>query len=96
MSIVAQSPSHRGEISSYSYAMQLRFYYASAALCAILLCSVRSCYDLTTTNALPRRLCYLDIVNMGASATLPQRSWRSGMVNLLPGSNALLKMVSLF
>ena len=52
--------------------------YASAVLCAILLRSVRSCYDLATTNALPRRLCYLDIVNMGASATLPLRSWRSG------------------
>ena len=60
--------------------MQLHFYYASAALCAILLRSVRSCYDLATTNALPQRLCYLDIVNMGASATLPLRSWRSGQL----------------
>ena len=67
---------------SYSSAMQLRFYYASAALCAILLRSVRSCYELATTSALPRRLCYLDIVNIGASAdTLPLRSWRSGQLN---------------
>ena len=65
---------------SYSSTMQLCFYYASAALRAILLCSVRSCYDLATTNALPRQLCYLDIVNMGASATLPLRSWRSGQL----------------
>ena len=59
--------------------MQLRFYDASAALCAILLRYVRSFYDLATTNALPRRLCYLDIVNMGV------------LVNSMPGSNALLK-----
>ena len=52
----------------YSSAMQLRFNYA--ALCA-----------LATTNALPRRLCYLDVVNIGASATLPLRSWRSGQLN---------------
>ena len=64
---------------SYSSAMQLHFFYASAALCAIFLCSVRSFYDLATTNALPRRLCYLDIVNMGV------------LVNSLPGSNAPLK-----
>ena len=63
---------------SYSSAMQLRFYSASAALCAILL---RSCYELATTNALSRRLCYLDIVNIGASATLPLPSWRSGQLN---------------
>ena len=59
--------------------MHLPFYYASAALCAILLRSVRSIYDLATTNVLLRRLCYLDIVNMGV------------LVNSLPGSNALLK-----
>ena len=64
---------------SYSSAMQLHFYYASSALCAILSRSVRSFYDLATTNALPRRLCYLDIVNMGV------------LVNSLPGSNSLLK-----
>ena len=40
---------------------------------------MRSFYDLTTTNALPQRLCYLDIVNMGV------------LVNSLPGSNVLLK-----
>ena len=65
---------------SYSSTMQLRFYYASAALCEIMLPSVPSCYDHATTNTLPRRLCYLDIVNMGASATLPLRSWRSGQL----------------
>ena len=55
--------------------------YASTALCAILLRSVRSCYELATTSALPRRLCYLDIVNIGAFATLPLRSSRSGQLN---------------
>ena len=34
-------------------------------------------YALATTNALQRRLCYLGIVNIGAYATLPLRSWRS-------------------
>ena len=66
---------------SYSSAMQLSFHYTSAALCAILLRSVRFCYELATTSELPRRLCYLDIVNIGASATLPLRSWRSGQLN---------------
>ena len=74
MSIVAQSP-------SYSSAMKLRFYYASAALCMIFLRSVRSCYELATISALPRRLCYLDIVNICASATLPLRSWRSDQLS---------------
>ena len=41
--------------------------YASATLCAILLRSVRSRYNLATTNALPLRLCYLGIANLGAS-----------------------------
>ena len=79
---VAVSRRHREHRSSIALtsAMQLHSYYASAALCAILLRSVRSCYDLATTNALPQRLCYLDIVNMGASATLPLRSWRSGQL----------------
>ena len=85
MSIVAQSLSHRGEIAESfirdTATLLLRFYYASAALCAILLRSVRSCYELATTSALPRRLCYLDKVNIGASATLPLRSWRSGQLN---------------
>ena len=67
------------KLPSFSSTMQLRFYYASAALCAILLRSVR--YELATTSALPRQLCYLDIVNIGASATLPLRSWRSGQLN---------------
>ena len=56
--------------------MQLRFYYASASLNAILLRSV----PLATTNTLPRRLCYLDIVNFGASVSLRLRSRRSGQL----------------
>ena len=70
MSIVAQSPSHRGEIAEF-------FIRDAATLCAILLRSVRSVrshYDLATTNALPRRLCYLGIVNLGASGTLQLHS----------------------
>ena len=57
--------------------------YASATLCATLLRSVRSHYDLATTNVLPQRLCYLGIVNLGASATRPLRSWRSGQLQAL-------------
>ena len=44
---------------------------------------VQSChvlYALATINALPRRLCYLGKVNLGASATLSLRSWRSGQL----------------
>ena len=37
-------------------------------------------YDLATINALPRRLCYLAIVILGASVMLPLRSWRSGQL----------------
>ena len=73
MSIVARSPSHRGEIAEL-------FIRDAATLCAILLCSVRSHYDLATTNALPRRLYYLGIVNLGASGTLQLHSWRSGQL----------------
>ena len=54
--------------------------YASATLCATLLRSVGSHYDLHMTNALPRRLCHLGIINLGACATLPLRSWRSGQL----------------
>ena len=70
MSIVAQSPSHRGEIAKlfiHNVAMLLprsvRSYYALYALARI--------------NTLPRRQCYLGIVNLGASATILLRSWRS-------------------
>ena len=45
--------------------------------------SVCSRYDLSTTNALQQRLCYLGIVNIGAPATLPLRSWRSGQLQAL-------------
>ena len=81
MSTVAHSPSHRGEIAE--------LFIRDAA--TLLLRSWRPCYALyalATTNALPRRLCYLGIVNLGASATLPLCSW--------PCSSALLKLVSLF
>ena len=76
MSIVAQSPSNRGEIAE--------LFIRDAA--TLLLRSSRPCYALyalTTTNALPRRLYYLGIVNLGASATLPLRSWRSGQLQAL-------------
>ena len=53
---------------SYSSAMQLRFCCAMRDLVTLLL-------------RLPRRLCYIDIVNIGASATPPLRSWRSGQLN---------------
>ena len=76
MSIVAHSPSHRGEIAEL-------FIRDAATLCAALLRSVRSHYDLATTNALPRRLYYLGIVNLGASATLPLRSLNSGQLQAL-------------
>ena len=83
MSKVAQSPSHRGEIAELfirrAAALLLRF----CCPMHILLRSVRSCYNLATTNALPRRLCYmyLDTVNICASATLPLRSRRSGQLS---------------
>ena len=64
--------------------------YASATFYATLLRSVRSNYDLATTNALPRWLCCLSIVNLGASATVPL------LTNSRPCSSALLKLVSLF
>ena len=78
MSIVAHSPSHCGEIAELFIrdAATLLLY----TLCAALLRSVRSHYDLATTNASPRRLCYLGIVNLGAYATLPLRSWHSGQL----------------
>ena len=57
--------------------------YASATLFATLLRSVRSHYDLATTNALPRRLCYFGIVNRGASVMLPLHSWRFGQLQAL-------------
>ena len=66
MNIVAQSLSHRSEIAKL-------FIHNAATLLlhmlfAIGLQSVRSRYDLATTNPLPRRLCYLGIVNISASA----------------------------
>ena len=66
---------------SYSSAMQLPFYYASAALCAILLRSVRSCYTLARYDLPASAATVLFRHNIGASATLPLRSWRSGQLN---------------
>ena len=63
MSIVAHSPSHRGEIAKL-------FILDAATLCTTLLRSVHSHYDLATTNALLWRPCYLGIVNLGASGQL--------------------------
>ena len=70
---VAQSPSHRGEIAE----LHIR------AAATLLLRSSRSgyaLYALATTNALPRRLCFLGIVNLCGSATLRLRFWRSGQL----------------
>ena len=49
-----------------------------------LVCSVRSPYHLTTINALSRRLCYLGIVSLGASATLYAFWPTSGLDQVLP------------
>ena len=76
MSIVAHSPPHRSEIAKL-------FIRDAATLCATMLRSVRSHYNLATTKVLPQRLCYLGIVNLGASATLPLRFWRSGQLQAL-------------
>ena len=80
MNILAQSLSHRGEIAE--------LFIRDAAtlllhtLFAIWLQSVRSRYNLATTNALSRRLCYLDIVNIGASATLLAAWLTPGLVQV--------------
>ena len=60
------------------------------------LLSIHSGYHLATTNALPRRLCYLGIVNLGASVTLPLRSWHAlgVLANARPCSSASLKLDS--
>ena len=87
MSIVAQSPSHRGEIAKFfihdAATLLLRSALPSYALYALTTTLLGPCYDLATTNALPRRQCYLGIVNFGASVTLPIRSWRSGQLQTL-------------
>ena len=75
MSIVAQSPSHRGDIAE-----SLDRHVAT--LCAVLLRSVPSRYDLAMTNVVPRQLCYLGIANLGASVTKLLRSWRSGQLHV--------------
>ena len=68
VSIVAQTPSHRNESADV-------FAYDAATLS---LRSSRSCYVLhvlTTTKALPQRLEFLGIENLGASVTLLLRSY---------------------
>ena len=80
MSTVAQSPSHRSEIAEL-------FIRDAATLMLPVHSSwfgntLRSRYDLALINALPRRLCYLGIFNIGASATL-LASWPTpGLVQL--------------
>ena len=74
MSIVAQSPSNRSEIAE--------FFVRDAA--TLLLRSARSCYALyvlATSSLRPTRFCgdyYSSIVNLGAYATIPLRSFSSG------------------
>ena len=82
--LVKKSPSYRPRCS-----------YASATLCATLLRSVRSSYDLATTSTFPRRLCYLGIAHLGASATLPLPAF-GVLANFRPDLNAFLKLVLLF
>ena len=78
MSIVANRRHIVAKSPSYSSVMQLRFCCALHDLVTLSTLSLRSRYDLATNNALPRRLCFFGIVNLGASATLPLRSWRTG------------------
>ena len=72
---------HRNTIAVTSWqnrrVIRLRCSYGSAMLCAVLL---RSRYDLAMINSLLVRLCYWGMVNLGASATLPLRSWRTGQL----------------
>ena len=56
--------------------MRLHFYFASALLYAILFRSV----PLATTNTLPWRLCYLDIVNCNSSVSFWLCSWCSSQL----------------
>ena len=58
------------------------FWHSLSLHISILLRPVRSRYDLATTNALPRRLCYLGIASLDASAMLLLRSWRSGQIHV--------------
>ena len=56
--------------------------FTSATLCTILLRSARSRYDLATTNALPWRLCFSSLADLGASGTLLLRSCRSAVLHV--------------
>ena len=78
-----QSSSHRGQIAESFDRDAATLPLRSARFCDAL-------YALTTTNALPQRLCHLSIANIGASATfchasatLLLRSWRSGQLRVL-------------
>ena len=77
MSTIAQSPSHRSEMAE----LLIR----DAATLMLPVHSSRfgyALYALATTATLPRRLCYLGIFNIGASAML-LRSWPTpGLVQL--------------
>ena len=77
---VAVSRRHRENRSTIAVTLWRNrelFVRDAALLYAILL---RSGYDLATINALLMRLCFLAIVNLGASASLPLRSMRSGQL----------------
>ena len=76
MSTVAQSLSHRSEIA------ELFIRDAATLMLPVRSRSVRSRYDLALTNVLPRRLCYLGIFNIGASATL-LASWPTPGLSIL-------------
>ena len=76
---------HRSSIAVTSWqnrrVIHPRCSYSSTTL---LLRYAQSCYALcalATTNTFPRRLCFSDIVNIDASATLPLRSLLSGQLN---------------
>ena len=74
MSIVAQTPSHCDESANV-------FAHDAATLSLRSSRSRYVLYILTTTKALPRRIEFLGIENLGASATLLLRSCRSGYVS---------------
>ena len=77
MCTVAQSPSHRSEIAE--------LFIRDAATLMLPVRSSRfgyALYALSTTTALPRRLCYLGIFNIGASVTLLASLPTPGLVQL--------------
>ena len=90
MSIVAQSPSHRGEIVELFVRDAAALLLQSDDLVMLCTRSIRP----STTNALQWRLCYLGIVNL---ALLPCSRYALGVLaNFRPGLSDLMKFVSLF